>query len=151
MEADAPANTKTRERTKGTATAVQAICGDSFSACRVDPSPIINSTSFGMMPELPDVSWRDDVEIESGNTGPKSCLPSLDMRSPTAAGGLDPTGETFTAGEATVNEPFLQFYSTDEENSKKTNLWTSILSAWYDSSFWKMLPASSRSARGLSR
>ena len=32
MEADGPADTKTRERTEGAATAVQAMHGDSFSA-----------------------------------------------------------------------------------------------------------------------
>ena len=35
METDEPANTKTRERTEGAATAVQAMRGDSFSAHRV--------------------------------------------------------------------------------------------------------------------
>ena len=35
MEADEPVNTKTRERTEGATTAVQAMYGDSFSARRV--------------------------------------------------------------------------------------------------------------------
>ena len=39
MEADGHANTKTRERTEGAATAVQAMSGDSFSFCRVEPGP----------------------------------------------------------------------------------------------------------------
>ena len=51
MEADGAANTNTREHTGGTATAVQAMHGDSCSATRVDPGPKINSTSFGMMAE----------------------------------------------------------------------------------------------------
>ena len=55
-EADGPANTKTRERTEGAATAVQAMHGDSFSACRVDPGLMTNSTSFGMMGEPPALS-----------------------------------------------------------------------------------------------
>ena len=46
MEADGPTNTKTRERTEGAATAVQAMHGDSCSADRVDPDPMC-STSFG--------------------------------------------------------------------------------------------------------
>ena len=46
MEADGPANTKSRERTEGAATAVQAMHGDSCSADRVDPDSMY-STSFG--------------------------------------------------------------------------------------------------------
>ena len=143
MAADGPANTKTRERTEGAATAVQAMRGDSFSACRVDPGPNTNSTSFGMMAKPPALPCRDDVVVESGDAAPKSCLRSLEMRSPSAAGGLLPAGDTSTARETTVNEPLLQFYSTEEENSKKKKLWASIPSAWYDSSFWKLLPAPS--------
>ena len=138
MKADGPANTKTRERTEGAATAVQAVRGDGFSARRVEPGPNTNSTSFGVTAEPPDLPYRKDVLVEDGATSPKSCLPSLEMRSSTAAGGLVFTGETSKA-ETTVNKPILQFYSTEEEDSKKENLWTSIPSAWYDSSFWKLL------------
>ena len=140
MEADGPANTKTCERTKGAATAVQAMRGDRFSARRVEPGPNINSTSFSVKAQPPDLFCKEDVLVEDGATSPKSCLPSLEMRSSTAAGGLVPTGETSTA-KTTVNKPLLQFYLTEEEDSKKENLWTSIPSAWYDSSFWKLLAA----------
>ena len=119
MEADGPANTKIHERPEGTATAVQAMRGDRFSAYRIDPGPNTNSTSFGMMAEPPALPYRDDVVVESGDAAPKLCLPSLEVRSPTAAGCLVPAGETSTATETTVNEPLLQFYSTKEENSKK--------------------------------
>ena len=91
-EADGPTNTKTRERTEGAATAVQAMHGNSFSACRVDSGAKTNSTSFVMMAEPPDLPCRKDVLVEDGAAPPKSCLPSLDMRSPAAAGGLHPTG-----------------------------------------------------------
>ena len=121
MEADGPANTKTRKRTEGAATAAQAMRGDSFSARRVEPSPKINLTSVGMMTESPALSCRDDVLVENGDASPKSCLPSLKMRSPTAAGGLVLTGKTSTATEITFNEPLLQFYSTEEVNCKKTS------------------------------
>ena len=47
MEADRIANTKTRERTEDASAALQAMHGDSFSACRVDPGPK-TSTSFGV-------------------------------------------------------------------------------------------------------
>ena len=119
MEADGHANTKTRERTEGAATAVQAMRGDSFSARRVEPGPNTNSTSFGMMAEPPALPCRDDVVVESGGAAPESCPLSLEIRSSTAAGGLVPTGKTSKATETTVNKPLLQFYSTKEENSKK--------------------------------
>ena len=47
MEADGPANTKTRERTKGAAKAVQEMHGDSCIAQRVRDGPK-TSTSFGV-------------------------------------------------------------------------------------------------------
>ena len=118
MEADGPAITKTRERTEGAATAVQAMHGNSFSTCRVGPGPKTKSTSFGMMVKPPDPSCREDVLVEDGAAPPKSCLPSLEMRSPTAAGGLLPTGEASTATKATFNKLRLRLYTTEETNSK---------------------------------
>ena len=134
METDGSANTKTRERTEGAATAVQAMHEDSFYDCRVDLGPK-TSASFGVKTEPPALPCKDDGLVEDGAAAPKSCLPSLEMRSPTIAGGLIPTGETSTATKTTVNEPLLQFYSTEKENSKKKKLWASIPSAWYDGSF----------------
>ena len=116
MEADGQANTKTRERTEGAATAVQAMRGDGFSARRVEPGPNTNSTSFSVKVELPAFPCRDDVVVESGVAASESCLPSLEMRSSTAAGGLVPTGEASTASETTSNEPLLRFYETEEMN-----------------------------------
>ena len=118
MEGDGRANTKTRERTEGAATAEQAMRGDNFSARRVEPGPKTNSTSVGMMAEPPALPCRDDVLVENGDTSPKSCLPFLEMRSPSAAGGLLPTGEAFTTTRTTFNKPPLRFYSTEETNSK---------------------------------
>ena len=118
MEADGPVNTKTRERTEGAATAVQAMHGDSCTEQKVQDGPK-TSTSFVMKAKPPALPCRDDVVVESGDAAPKSCLPSSEMRSPTAASGLVPTGKTSTATETTVNELLLQFYSTEEENSKK--------------------------------
>ena len=119
MEADEPAKTKTRNRTEGAATAIQAMHGDSFSTCRVDPGPKTNSTSFGMMVEPPGPPCREDVLVEDGAAAPKSCLPSLEVRSPTAAGGLLPTGEASTATNATFNKLPLRLYTTEETNSKE--------------------------------
>ena len=70
MKADGPANTKTRESTKGVATAVQAMHGESCSATRVELGPKINSTSFGVMIEPPDLSCREDVLVENGDASP---------------------------------------------------------------------------------
>ena len=147
MEADGPADTKARERTEGATTVVvQAVRGDGFSARWVEPGPNTNSTSFGVKAEPPALPCRDDVVVESGDAAPQSCLPSLEMRSSTAAGGLVPTGEASTATETTSNEPLLRFYATEEinpeDNSKEKKSWTSIPSASYDSSsFCRLLAA----------
>ena len=92
MEADGTPNTKTRERTEGAATAVQAMHGDSCTAQKVQDRPK-TSISFGVEVELPDLPCRDDVLVEGDDAAPKSCLPSLEMRSSIAAGGLVPTGK----------------------------------------------------------
>ena len=96
MEADGPANTKTRERTEGTATAVQAMRGDRFSARRVEPGPNTNSIGFGVKADPPALPCRDDVVVEIGDAAPKSCLPSLEISSSIAADGLVPTAEAST-------------------------------------------------------
>ena len=111
MEADEHVNTKTRERTGGAATVVQAMRGDSCSARQVEPGPKA-SASFGVKAEPPALLCRDDVVVERGDAAPKSCLPSLEMRTTTAAGGSVPTGKTSTASENNFNQPPLRFYST---------------------------------------
>ena len=138
MEADESANTKTRERTKGAATVVQAMHGDSCTAQKVQDGPK-TSISFGMKDEPPALPCRDDVLVEDGAAAPKSCLPSLEMRSSTAAGGLVPTGEISTATKTTYNETPLRLYATEETNPKQNNLRTLISSTSYDSSFKKLL------------
>ena len=45
MEADGPANTKTRKRTEDAATAFQAMHEDGCSADRVDPDPMCSTSS----------------------------------------------------------------------------------------------------------
>ena len=120
MEADGPANTKTREGTEGAATAVQAMRGDSCTTeQRVQDGPMTNSTSFGVKAEPPALPCRDGVVVESGDAAPRSCLPSLEMHSPTAAGGLLPTGEASTATRTTSNESLLRFYPTEEINPEE--------------------------------
>ena len=115
MEADGPADTKTRECTEGAAKAVQAMYGDSFSASRVDPGPKTNSTSFGVKADPPALPCRDDVLIEKGAAAPKSCLSPLEMRTTSAAGGFLPTGKPSTATKTTFNQPPLWLYSIEEQ------------------------------------
>ena len=134
MEADGPANTTTRERMEGTATAVQAMHGDSCTTQKVQDGSK-TSINFGVKAKPPDLPCREDILVEDGAAAPKSCLPSVEMRTTTAAGGLVPIGNTSTATETTLNEPFLLFSATEETNSKKEKIWTSIPSTWYDSSF----------------
>ena len=141
MEADRHADTKTRERTEGTATAVQAMRGDCFSARRVEPGPTTNSTSFGVKAGSPALPCRDDV-VECGTAAPESCLPSLEMRSSTAAGGLVPTGEASTASETTLIEPPLRFFPTEETDLEPNCKKTSTPYASFDSSrFWRLRAA----------
>ena len=137
MEVDGPVNTKTRERTEGAATAVQAMHGDNCFATQIELNPKTNSTSVGMMAEPPALSCRDDVLVENGDASPKSWLPSLEMRPPTAAGGLLPTGEISTATKATFNKSSFRPYLTEEVNSKETNLWTSTPPAWYGDNIFR--------------
>ena len=90
-----------------------------------------------MMAEPSALPCRDDILVENGDASPKSCLLLLEMRSSSAAGGLLPTGEAFSATRTTLNKPPLRFYSTEETDSK-TNWRTRILYVLYDSNF---LPA----------
>ena len=142
MEADGPANTKTRERTEGAATAVQAMRGDDFSASWVEPGTNNNSTSFGVKVEPPALPCRDDVMVESGAATSESCVPSLEMRSSSAAGGLVPPGEASTAKRTNFNQPPIRFCSTEETDLEPNCKKTSIPYASFDSSsFWRLLAA----------
>ena len=134
MEVDGQASTRTRERTEGAATAAQAMRGDCSSARQVEPGPT-NSTSFGMKAKPPAlIPCRDVSVVECGAAAFKSCLPSMEMRTSTAAGGLVPTGDASKASETTLNEPPIRFCLTEETNLKAENSRTSIPSASYDSS-----------------
>ena len=98
---------------------------------RVDPDPMC-TTSFGDDCTGPPAlsCSREEALVDKGAATPKSCLSPLEMRSPIAAGGLLPTGETSTATTNTFDHPALWFYLTEE-----TNLRTSILYILYFSSF----------------
>ena len=120
LEVDRPADTKTRERMEGAATAVQAMHGGSFSASRVDPGSKTISTSFGVKAELPAFPCRDYVVVENGAAALKSWPSSLEMRTTTAAGGLLLTGETSTATRTTFDDSTLWFCQTEETHSERT-------------------------------
>ena len=133
IEADGQASTRTHERTEGAATAAQAMRGDCSSARQVELGPT-NSTSFGMKAEPPALPCRDVSVVECGAAAFKSCLPSMEMRTSTAAGGLAPTGDASKASETILNEPPLRFCLTEETDLKAESSRTSIPSASYDSS-----------------
>ena len=138
METDGPTDTKTHERTEVAATAVQAMNGDNVSIRRVDFGPGTASTSFGVTADPPVPHFREDVLVDNGAAATKSCLLPFEMRSPTAAGGSLLTGKPSMVTRTTYNQSPIRLYSTEETNSKKTNLRTPILSVSYDSSFfWK--------------
>ena len=147
METDGQADTKTRERTEGAATAIQAIHRDDCSANRVDPDQMC-STNFGDdctgPPALP--CSREDALIDNGAAAPTSCLSLLEMRTTTASGCLLPTGKTSTATKTTFHYPTLWFCQTEE-----TNLSIPILSVSCDSGFvWKNnLPAAPLCRRAI--
>ena len=79
--------------------------------------------------------------VESGDAATKSCLPSLEIPTITAAGGLVLTGKTSTATKTNFNQPPLRFYSTEKTDSEANCKKGPTLSASYDSSFWKLIAA----------
>ena len=115
MEASVPADKKSRERTEGAVTAVQAKRGGSCSAKRVHPGPK-SSTSFGLKAEPPALPRRDDVLVDNGAAMPKSCPSPLEMRTPRAAGGFLSTGKTSTATMTILHHMVLWFCPTEEIN-----------------------------------
>ena len=96
MEANVTEGKKTRERTEGATAAIQAKHGNSCFAKRFQAGPT-SSTSFGMKDESPALSRWDVVLVDKGAAAPKLCLSPVEMRTPTAAGGLLPTGKISTA------------------------------------------------------
>ena len=65
MEADGPADKKTRKRTEGAAKAVQAKHGDRCTAQRVQDGPK-TSINFGVKAEPSALPCRDDDVVENG-------------------------------------------------------------------------------------
>ena len=133
MMADGQADTKTRERTEGAATAVQAMHGDSCSANWIDPDPMCSISFGGDSTGPPALSCLgDDALVDKGAAVPKSYFSPLEMRTISAAGGFFPTDKTSTATKTTFDHPTLWLCLTEE-----TNLGTSIQSASYNRSIWR--------------
>ena len=142
MEADGDANTKTQERTEGADTPVQAMRGDTCTTEQKVQDGPRTSIAFGVEAEPPDLPCREDVLVEDAAAAPKSCLPSLEMRTTTAAGGLVPTGKTSTTSETNFNQSPLRFCSTEETDLEAICKKTSTPYVSYDSnSFWRLLAA----------
>ena len=112
MEADVLADKKTRGCTEGAATAAQAKYGDSCSAKRVLAGPK-SSTSFGIKADPPALPRRDDVLVDIGAAAPRPSLSPLEMRTPTAAGGLLPAITTSTATMTIFQQLPLWFCPTE--------------------------------------
>ena len=129
MEADLTADKKTHERTEGVAATAQD--EDRCSAKRVQAGPT-SPAILGKKAEPPVLPRRDDVLVDNGASAPKSCLSPLEMRTPTAAGGLHPAGKDSTMTRVIYNQPRLLFCPTGETNPKRT----SVQYASYSSSFW---------------
>ena len=115
IKPDGSVNTKAYESTEGAARAVQEMHGDSCFANRVDPNQMW-STSFGddCTGPLALPFPRDDTLVANGAAAPKSCLSSLEMRSPTATGGLLPTGKTSTPTKTIFDHPAFWFCQTEQ-------------------------------------
>ena len=78
--------------------------------------------------------------VENDSVAPKSCLSPLEMRSPTAAGGLLPAGMASTATRTTFDQPTLWFCPIEEKSFRTTILYA----LYYNTSFWwNQLPAPS--------
>ena len=118
---------------RGAAIAVQAMRGDSCTTEQnVQDGPKTSST-FGV---------ETEPLVEDDATAPKSCLPSLEMRTTTATGGLVPTGNTFTTTKTNFNQSPLRFCSTEETDLEAICKKTSTPYVSYDSSsLWRLLAA----------
>ena len=92
------------------------------------PTRCVLPASVMVAPALP--CSRVNALVGNGAAAPKSCLLPLEVRSPTAAGGLPPAGMGTTATKATFHQLSLWFCLTEE-----TYLRTSTISVSHYRSF----------------
>ena len=80
---------------------------EDISSARVDDGPT-SLTSFSMIaePSAPENSIGDGL-VGKGAEAPKPCISSVEMRTPTAAGGLLPASTASTAMKGIFPRPFF--------------------------------------------
>ena len=117
-EADVEPDTKARKRTEDAA-ADRAKHGDRSSSFRVDHDPMcmINFGDDSTEPPAPKKSVGDAL-VDEGAEALKPCLLPVEMRTPTAAGGLLLTDTASAAMRTIFPQPFFS-WSLGEENKEK--------------------------------
>ena len=104
-EADVPTDAKTCKHMEDDA-ADQVKYRNSYSGKRIDAGPPMCLTSFGNdfteSPALP--CCRDDAMVDKGTAAPKTCLSPVEMRTPTAVGGLLPAGMASIVTQTTLHQ-----------------------------------------------
>ena len=132
-QADVPSDTKIHKRIED-AVAVQAKHMDSCSANQVDPDPMCLTSFRDNSTEPPALACSRDVFlVDNGAAVSKLCLSPLEMRTPTAAGVLLPTGTSSVMRRTAFDQPPLWFCSTDEINLRTPNQYVMNYNR-----FWKM-------------
>ena len=122
-EADVPTYTKTHKRAEDAA-ADQAKPGDSCSTKKVDPDLICLSSSGDDFTEPPALSsCKDDAMVDKGAAASKPRLSLVEMRTPTAAGGLLPTDTASTVMRTIFSRPLLSWTLGEKikERTSRTN------------------------------
>ena len=143
MEADITTDKKTRKRTEGAAAVVQAKCGNSCSARKVQTGPKI-STSFDLKAEPPAFPHRNDVMVDISAAAPKLCLSPVEMRTLTTTSCLLPACKTSTATITIFQQLPLGSCLTNEMKSRTSNQ-----HVMDNSSFWKLKVIETKSGQTL--
>ena len=122
-EANVEPDTRTRKRTEGASAADRVMNGDS-SFARVD-FVSTSLTSFGMIaePPAPEKSIGDAL-VDKDAEELKPCLLPVEMRTPTAAGGLLPAG-TASTGMRTIFSRLQSSWTLGDMTKKRTS-WTNF-------------------------
>ena len=109
MEANVPSDIKTRNPTEDVA-ADRVISGDSSSANQVNPDQMY-LTSFGADSTGPPTlsCTRDGTLVDNGAAAPKPRLSPVEMRTPTATGGLLPAGTASTTMRTIFPRPLFSW------------------------------------------
>ena len=87
------------------------------SSARVNGGPT-SLTNFGIIAEPPALPSVNDVLVEKGAEAPKPCPSSVEMRTPTAAGGLLPAGTASTAMWIIFSPPLPSWTPGDKIKEK---------------------------------